>query len=103
MGRLLLGVVRSLDALPLLEVNCGSSYLSSGVAMPQWTEKQLEEFSALIKREREALNEFEHLMRLVRDQSESLETIQPRIQELLKTVSETTTRLQSFLEAAPGK
>ena len=35
--------------------------------MPQWNEKQLEEFATLIKREREALNEFEHLMRLVDD------------------------------------
>jgi hypothetical protein len=35
----------------------------------------------------------------VRDESESLENIQPRIQELLKTVSDTTTRLQRFLQA----
>jgi hypothetical protein len=39
-------------------------------------------------------------MRLVRDQSESLENIQPRIQELLKTVSETTGKLQSFLNSS---
>ena len=68
--------------------------------MPQWNEKQLEDFAALIKKGREALNEFEHLMRLVRDQSESLETIQPRIEELLSTVSETTSKLQKYLKAA---
>ena len=66
--------------------------------MVEWSEKELEEFSSLIKREREALNEFEHLMRLVRDQSESLENIQPRIQELLKTDRQTTGKLQRFLE-----
>ena len=71
--------------------------------MPQWNEKQLEEFAALIKRERDALNEFEHLMRLVRDQSESLDTIQPRIQELLKMVSETTSQLQTYLQADDRK
>jgi hypothetical protein len=68
--------------------------------MPQWNERQLEDFAALIKKGREALNEFEHLMRLVRDQSESLENIQPRIQELLGTVSDTTAQLQRFLR--PG-
>jgi exonuclease VII small subunit len=68
--------------------------------MREWNEKQLEDFSALIKKGREALNEFEHLMRLVRDQSESLENIQPRIQELLSTVSETTAQLQKYLQ--PG-
>ena len=71
--------------------------------MPQWNEKQLEEFAALIKREREALNEFEHLMRLVRDQSESLDTVQPRIQELLKMVSETTSQLQKYLQVGDRK
>jgi len=71
--------------------------------MPQWNEKQLVEFSALIKREREALTEFEHLIRLVRDQSESLETVQPRIQELLKMVSETTSQLQKYLQAGDRK
>jgi hypothetical protein len=68
--------------------------------MSPWSEKQLEDFTALIKKGREALNEFEHLMRLVRDQSESLDTIQPRIQELLGTVSETTRQLQKYLQ--PG-
>ena len=71
--------------------------------MTTWTQQELEDFSALIKREREALNEFEHLMRLVRDQSETLEAVQPRIPELLKTVSETTTRLQRFLQADSPK
>jgi len=66
--------------------------------MAHWNEKQMEDFSALIKKGREALNEFEHLMRLVRDQSESLENIQPRIQELLGTVSETTSKLQNYLQ-----
>jgi len=66
--------------------------------MAHWSEKQMEDFSALIKKGREALNEFEHLMRLVRDQSESLENIQPRIQELLGTVSETTSKLQNYLQ-----
>ena len=71
--------------------------------MPQWNEKQLEDFAALIKKGREALNEFEHLMRLVRDQSESLETIQPRIEELLSTVSETTSQLQKYLQPSGKK
>lgn len=65
--------------------------------MPKWNEKQLEDFSALIKKWRESLNELEHLVRLVRDQSESLETVQPRIQELLKSVTETTSLLQKYL------
>ena len=71
--------------------------------MARWTQKELEDFAALIKREREAMNECEHLLRLVRDESESLDTIQPRIQELLKTVSETTSRLQKFLQSGAGK
>ena len=71
--------------------------------MQKWNEKQLEEFSALIKKGREALNEFEHLMRLVRDQSESLENIQPRIQELLRIVSETTAEFQKYLQPGSRK
>jgi hypothetical protein len=71
--------------------------------MVKWTEKELADFTALISREKEALNEFEHLMRLVRDQSESLDNIQPRIQELLKTVSETASQLQKYLHAGSRK
>ena len=71
--------------------------------MVKWTEKELADFTALISREKEALNEFEHLMRLVRDQSESLDNIQPRIQELLKTVSETASQLQKYLQAGSRK
>ncbi len=65
--------------------------------MPKWNEKQLEDFAALIKKWRDSLNELEHLVRLVRDQSESLETVQPRIQELLKNVADTTSLLQKYL------
>ena len=68
--------------------------------MVKWTEKDLADFTELISRERAALNEFEHLMRLVRDQSESLDNVQPRIQELLKTVSETASQLQKYLQAS---
>ncbi len=71
--------------------------------MPKWNEKQLEEFAALIKKWRDSLNELEHLVRLVRDQSESLETVQPRIQELLKSVTETTSLLQKYLSPTDRK
>ena len=67
--------------------------------MVKWTETEMADFTALISREKEALNEFEHLLRLVRDQSESLDNVQPRIQELLKTVSETASQLQKYLQA----
>jgi len=71
--------------------------------MVKWTEKEMADFTALISREKEALNEFEHLLRLVRDQSESLDNVQPRIQELLKTVSETASQLQKYLHAGGKK
>ncbi len=71
--------------------------------MVKWTEKELADFTALISKEKEALNEFEHLIRLVRDQSEPLENIQPRIQELLITVSETASQLQKYLHASSHK
>ena len=65
----------------------------------KWTEKELEEFAILVKREREALNEFEHLLRLVRDQAEPLENVQPRVQELLKMIGESNSKLQKFLQS----
>ena len=66
--------------------------------MTEWSEQEFQEFSALIKKLREAFNELEHLMRLVRDQAESLESVQPRIQELFTLVSEANSKLQKFLK-----
>lgn len=65
--------------------------------MTDWKPEDLTEFTSLIKKQRDALNECEHLMRLVRDQSEPLVNVQARLKELLETVGETAARLQKFL------